>query len=239
MGAFSENVVNQQFKKVYEELEKSNRIKGKSDIAKNLDTYNHVINSILKGDRNITVDQISKLCNLYGVSSNYLFGLSDDMYLMSHPANKNLSAIPGGEMSVIGRNNIRLVPNLARAGAALGLDNRENMDDFPRFSVPGMSGDLWAFKIDGDSMLPTITNGDIVVCERLEPNEPIRDNQVYVVVSDVVVAKRVQQVKEGNQVASLRLISDNSDVYKPYELGLEEIRYLLRVKCRLTNHAIA
>jgi plasmid maintenance system antidote protein VapI len=239
MGSFSENIVNQQFKKVYEELEKTNRIKGKSDIAKNLDTYNHVINSILKGDRNITVDQIVKLCNLYGINSNFLFGLSDDMYLLSHPANEHLSTVQGSEMSIVGRNNIRLVPNLARAGDALGLNNRENLEDFPRFSVPGMSGDLWAFKIDGDSMLPTITNGDIVVCERLEPSEPIRDNQVYVVVSDVVVAKRVQQIKEGNRIASLRLISDNSDVYKPYELDLEEIRYLLRVKCRLTNHAIA
>lgn len=239
MGSFSENIVNQQFKKVYEELEKTNRIKGKSDIAKNLDTYNHVINSILKGDRNITVDQISKLCNLYGINSNFLFGLGDEMYLMSHPANEHLSSVQSKEMSIVGRNNIRLVPNLARAGDALGQESKEKLEDFPRFSVPGMSGDLWAFKIDGDSMLPTITNGDIVVCERLEPKEPIRDNQVYVVVSDVVVAKRVQQVKDGNRISSLRLISDNSDVYKPYEMDLEEIRYLLRVKCRLTNHAIA
>ncbi|MEZ5055858.1 MAG: LexA family transcriptional regulator [Saprospiraceae bacterium] len=239
MGAFSENIVNQQFKKVFDELENSNRIKGKSDIAKKLGTYNHVINSILKGDRNITVDQLSQLCHLYGVNSNFLFGLSDDMFLMSHPANQNLKTVQGTELSIVGRSNIKLVPNLARAGDALGLDNKENVDDFPRFSVPGMSGDLWAFRIDGDSMLPTITNGDIVVCEKLESSEPIRDNQVYVIVSDVVVAKRVQQIKDGNQISSLRLISDNSDVYKPYEIDLHEIRHLLRVKCRLTNHAIA
>ena len=86
-------------------------------------------------------------------------------------------------------------------------------------------------------MEPTITNGDIVVCEELERGEPIRDNQVYVVVSDVVVAKRIQQIKDGSQVRTLRLISDN-DFYKPYEVSPDEIQKVLRVKCRLTSHAI-
>jgi phage repressor protein C with HTH and peptisase S24 domain len=84
-------------------------------------------------------------------------------------------------------------------------------------------------------MYPTITNGDVVVCEPLERGDPLRDNNVYVVVTDVVVAKRVQQLKEGNQI---RLISDNGNVYKPYEVDLEDIRQVLRVKCRLTTYAI-
>ena len=71
-----------------------------------------------------------------------------------------------------------------------------------------------------------------------ERGEPLRDNQVYVIVTDVVVAKRIQQVKEGSTVQHLRLISDNGAVYKPYDVGLDEIRQILKVKCRLTSHAI-
>ena len=239
MADFSESIVNQRFKMVYEELDRTNRIKGKSDIAKKLDTYNHVVNSILKGQRNVTVEQLTKLFNFYGVNANFMFGLSEEMFLRNHPANNDLETRQVSEISLYGRNNIKLVPNLARAGDALNPDNRETVDEFPRFSVPGMDGDLWAFEISGDSMLPTVTNGDMVICEKLERNEPLRDNQVYVIVSDVVVAKRVQQIKSGNNVAGLRLISDNSDVYKPYELDIEEIRYILRVKSRLTNHSIA
>ena len=239
MANFSESIVNQRFKLVYEELDRTNRIKGKSDIAKKLDTYNHVVNSILKGQRNVTVEQLTKLFNHYGVNANFMFGLSEEMFLRNHPANNDLETRPVSEISLYGRNNIKLVPNLARAGDALNPDNRESVDEFPRFSVPGMDGDLWAFEISGDSMLPTVTNGDLVICEKLERNEPLRDNQVYVIVSDVVVAKRVQQIKAGNNTSALRLISDNSDVYKPYELGIEEIRYILRVKSRVTNHSIA
>ncbi len=239
MADFSESVVNQRFKSVFEELDRTNRIKGKSDIAKRLDTYNHVINSILKGQRNITVEQLTKLFHTFGLNANYMFGLSEEMFLMNHPANSDVSVRDISEVHMFGRNNIKFVPNLARAGEALDPGQRENADEFPRFSVPGMDGDLWAFQISGDSMLPTITNGDKVICEKLERGEPLRDNQVYVIVSDVVVAKRVQQIRQGNTVSQLRLISDNSDVYKPYELDINEIRYVLRVKCRLTDHAIA
>ena len=60
------------------------------------------------------------------------------------------------------------------------------------------------------------------------------------VVTDVVVAKRVQQIKgEAGAANQLRLISDNGQVYKPYEVDLESIRQILRVKCRLTSYAIS
>lgn len=239
MADFSESIVNQRFKLVFEELDKTNRIKGKSDIAKHLDTYNHVVNSILKGQRNVTVEQLTKLFQIYGINANFMFGLSEEMFLMNHPANSDLETRRVSEISLYGRNNIKFVPNLARAGDALNPENRESVDEFPRFSVPGMDGDLWAFEISGDSMLPTVTNGDMVICEKLERGEPLRDNQVYVIVSDVVVAKRVQQIRSDNNINSLRLISDNSDVYKPYELDINEIRHILRVKSRMTNHSIA
>ena len=90
-------------------------------------------------------------------------------------------------------------------------------------------------------MYPTITNGDIVVCEALERNDPMRDNNVYVVVTDVVVAKRIQQIRtDGSNIPDqLRLISDNNAVYKPYEVDLQDIRQILKVKCRLTSYAIS
>lgn len=234
MGEFSDSIVNQRFRMVFDQLEKSNRIKGKSDIASKLGTYNHVVNSILKGDRNITVEQLHKLFDIYGVSADYLFGLSDTMFF------NNTSELPTrslSERNFVARQNIVLVSDRAVAGYATSTDTPQYMADFPRFSIPGLEGKLVAFEISGDSMMPTITNGDVVVCEPLERGEPIRDNQVYVVVTDVVVAKRIQQVKSNNNIRELRLISDN-DRYQPYTVTPEEVNQILRVKCRLTSHAI-
>ena len=236
MGEFADSIVNQRFKIVYNELEKSNKIKGKSDIASKLGTYNHVINSILKGDRNITVEQLHKLFELYGVSANFVFGFTDDVFLPGYEA---VLSRPKAErqFGLNGRQNIVLLPNRALAGYATAADTPQYLTDFPRFSIPNMEGNLMAFEISGNSMEPTIKNGDIVVCEELERGEPIRDNQVYVVVTDVVVAKRIQQVKDASKVHALRLISDN-EFYKPYEESLEDVNKILRVKCRLTSHAI-
>lgn len=235
MADFSDNIVNQRFREVFSVLEDHNLIKGKSDIAKQLGTYNHVINSILKGQRNITVDQLNKLFDIYQINANYLFGNSDEMFLSGNVPN----AIPTHslrERSIGGRMNITLVPARAMAGYAMEHQESDFLQNLQKFSIPGMTGDLLAFEISGDSMMPTITSGDIVVCEPVERGEPLRDNHVYVIVSDVVVAKRIQQVKDANQ---LRLISDNGAVYKPYEIEMEEVRQILKVKCRLTNYAIA
>lgn len=238
MADFYDNVVNQRFRIVYQELEKLNLIKGKSDIAKKLGTYNHVINSILKGQRNITVDQLHKLFECYGLDANFLFGLADDLFL-NPPVDGEIPARRLEERRAGGRGNITLVPDRALAGYALEHQDREFMDALQKFSIPELEGNLVAFEISGDSMMPTITNGDIVVCEPIERGTTLRDNHVYVIVTDVVVAKRIQQLREENEVAGLRLISDNGAVYKPYDIELEDIRQILKVKCRLTTHAIA
>jgi hypothetical protein len=234
MGEFSESIVNKRFRIVFEELEKSNKIKGKSDIASKLGTYNHVINSILKGERNITVEQLHKLFDIYAISANFMFGSSDDMYLAGYG---DMMSRPKSDRLNTGRQNITLVPDRALAGYAMATNTPQYLAEFPKFSLPGFDGNLIAFEISGDSMMPTITNGDIVVCEPLERGEPIRDNQVYVVVTDVVVAKRIQQVKAGPTVKELRLLSDN-ERYQPYTVSPEEVNQLLRVKCRLTSHSI-
>lgn len=238
MSDFSNNIINQRFRKVYLELEKHNLIKGKSDIAKKLGTYNHVINSILKGQRNITVDQLHRLFESYKIDANFLFGMTDELFLEG-VRDGEIPALSMNDRQKGGRENIMLVPERALAGYAMEHQDSNFMDTLQKFSIPHLEGELIAFEINGDSMMPTITNGDIVVCEPIERGTTLRDNHVYVIVTDVVVAKRIQQLRNENEVTALRLISDNGAVYKPYEVELEEVRQILKVKCRLTTHAIA
>lgn len=244
MSKFSDSIVNQRFIHVYNLLEKQGLIRGKSDLAKHLSTYNHVINSILQGKRNLTVEQISLLCNHYHIDANYLFGRDVVPFIANGNGNKEV--LTSGKNSIVlsGRENIRLVPQSALAGYALDFQSPAYFQELPSFSIPGMNGELLAFPVSGDSMLPTITSGDLVICEALErPLDGsfpiIRDNEVYVIVSDVVVVKRIQQIKTDGIVTELRLISDNTSVYQPYQLELEEIKQVLRVKRRLTDHAIS
>ena len=227
MALFSDSTVNQQFKMVYAYLESNRLIKGKSDIAKQLGTYNHVINSILKGERNITIEQLNKLVELHHINANFMFGNSEHM----------LDQVKSIDMTKPDRQNIMLVRQRAMAGYATAAQDPEYKDQLPRFSMPGMEGDLVAFEISGDSMQPTITNGDIVICEPVERGEPLRESNVYIVVTDTVVAKRIHQIKQNGEVAQLELISDNP-VYRPYRVDVPEVQQILRVKSRVTNHGI-
>ncbi len=240
MADFSNNIVNQRFRQVYVELEKNKVIKGKSDIADKLKTYNHVINSILKAKRNITVDQLSKLFDHYNINSNFMFGLSDEMFREGGLRLEGMETRYKDEREFGRMANISIVDKKVRAGDALDFGNPAFVSELPKFSLPNVSGEnLFAFEVDGESMMPTLTHGDWVVCEYLERNTPIYDNHVYVIATDSFVTKRVQQIKHGQTLKEIRLISDNHQVYQPYQVPVEEVRQLLKVKCRLTSHAIS
>ncbi len=232
-----EKIVNQKFGLVFDRLKKEGKVKSKSDIAAKLGTYNHVINSVLKGERGLTVDQINKLVEIFGLNANFLFGASVQMFGEESSLSPTIALL---EKQFEGRNNITLVPYKASAGYAMAGGSQEYMQEFQKFSVPGMDGQLIAFEISGDSMLPHITNGDIVICEALERNEMPRDNGVYVVVTDNVVTKRIRRVKDRNSgdLIGFELISDNN-VYHPYSVELDEIRQILKVKARLTAYGLA
>lgn len=237
MSDFSELIVNQRFKLVHDTLERAGLIKSKSDLASKLGTYNHIIHNILNGKRSITVEQLNKLCEVFEVDANYMFGLNENMF-GDGETQKNLKAHQFSDSSNHSRQNIILVPYKAQAGYALSPGSSEFLTGMQKFSLPGMDGSLIAFEVKGDSMMPSIAHGDLVVCESLENDEPIRENNMYVVVTDTVVVKRIQLVKEGRKTKAFRLVSDNEIAYKPYLVDTSEIRQVLRVKCRITRYAI-
>jgi hypothetical protein len=120
MSNFIDNIVNQRFRLVYDALKEQGKIKSKSDIAAQLGTYNHVINSILKGKRNITLDQMNKLIEVYGINANFLFGGSQQML----DGEENVT-IPLAEKIFEGQKNISLVNAQAMAGNSLGAQRSD------------------------------------------------------------------------------------------------------------------
>lgn len=232
MSKFNNHIVNQRFKIVYKYLIEEKKIKNKSELAEKLDTYNHIINAILKGERNLTVDQSLTLCELYQIDANFLFGLTNKMLLLEDFKIGDIQDMD------FGMSKITLIHDKVRAGYAISHQNPSFYKELPQFSVPYIQGSqLVAFEIDGNSMNPTLTQGDIVICEPLDNNSKIYDNHLYIVVTDVLVAKRIQQIKTDGILTTFRLLSDNP-TYQPYHVGIDEITKILKVKCRLTSHGI-
>ena len=123
------------------------------------------------------------------------------------------------------RNVIRFVPVKAAAGYMTGYADSEFIDELNTFTLPMLAGGHYrAFEIIGDSMLPT-PSGSIIVCEKVENLDDIKNNQAYIVVSrnEGIVYKRVE--KNNRNKSKLTLVSDNPQ-FQPYQVNTEDVAEL-------------
>ena len=154
-----------------------------------------------------------------------IFKLSlDDLLLkdLSNTGNSFLAKRRQQKMMTAERNLIHFVPVKAAAGYLAGYADSEFIDELNTFTLPMLSGGNYrAFEIIGDSMMPT-PSGSIIVGEKVDNTEDIKNDQAYIVVSrnEGIVYKRV--VKSNRAKNKLTLVSDNPQ-YQPYQVNAEDI----------------
>lgn len=120
------------------------------------------------------------------------------------------------------RNLIHFVPVKAAAGYLAGYADEEFIDELNTFTLPMLSGGTYrAFEIIGDSMMPT-PSGSVIVGEKIENLENVRNNTAYIVVSknEGIVYKRV--IKNNKNKNKLTLVSDNP-AFQPYQVHTVDI----------------
>jgi DNA-binding XRE family transcriptional regulator len=112
-----------------------------------------------------------------------------------------------------GNDNICLVNTRAAAGyASGGFMEPEFLRDLPAFSLPDRAfknGTFRAFQVAGESMQPTLYEGDWVICRYLEQwDRDIRDTFVHVVVTTErpLVKRLLNRLHDRGQVS---ILSDN------------------------------
>jgi SOS-response transcriptional repressor LexA len=154
-----------------------------------------------------------------------MFKLTLDELLLKDLSNSSGSYIAKRrqqKMMSADRNLIHFVPVKAAAGYLASYADTEFIDELNTFTLPMLSGGNYrAFEIIGDSMLPT-PSGSIIVGEKIEGPNDIKNNQAYIVVSknEGIVYKRVE--KNNRSKNKLMLISDNPQ-FQPYQVNAEDI----------------
>lgn len=95
----------------------------------------------------------------------------------------------------------------------------------------GHDGKLRVIHFDGDSMLPTIQNGDVGIVLTGESGNEFQSGRIYVLWDGRgLVVKRLEAVISSRP--RLRVISDNKDVYTAYEIDAEDAHVVGRVLWR-------
>ncbi|MES2850071.1 MAG: S24 family peptidase, partial [Bacteroidota bacterium] len=140
------------------------------------------------------------------------------------------------KMMTVERNVIHFVPVKAAAGYLAGYADSEFIDELNTFTLPMLSGGNYrAFEIIGDSMMPT-PSGSIIVGEKVDDKEEVKNNQAYIVVSrnEGIVYKRI--VKSNKAKNKFTLVSDNPQ-YQPYQVNAEDVVELWHAQMVLSKVA--
>ncbi|RYZ25920.1 MAG: S24 family peptidase, partial [Chitinophagaceae bacterium] len=125
-------------------------------------------------------------------------------------------------------------------GYLWGYQHPDFMDALDQYSLPpGVNpiGAVWRyFEIDGDSMEPTLSPGDVVLATMV-PHEDWNDIKnfcVYVILtSDQLMIKRLYKKSATNWV----MISDNEEVAPQKLLPVEEVKQLWLMRRHIRSKA--
>ena len=230
------SVVTQRFINCHNKLKKDLRIRSSRQFAIALDYLPQSLSEILKNRRDVTIELLRKAIEVYKINPVFLFTGEGPMF-MKEEDHKNFRVLT---IVTDSKNDERIVhvPIPAQAGYASESNDPTFIQDLPVYTLPDYKykvGTHRSFDVAGDSMEPTLFEGDKVICSYLEPTlweNSIKDSYVYVVVTkgDVLVKRVHNKIKEDK---SLLLISDNN-YYEPYVVKITEIKEIWYVRAKIS-----
>lgn len=232
----STSIVTQRFIKCHNQLKEEGTVRSSRQFALSLDYLPQSLSEILKGRRDVTIELLRKAVEKYKINPVYIYTGEGAMFMSEevHKSFRLLTIVTNSQED----ERIVHVPVPAQAGYAGEMTDPTFIQDLPTFTLPDYKykvGTHRSFDVAGDSMEPTLFEGDKVVCSYLEPTlweNSIKDNYVYVIVTrgDVVVKRIMNRLKEERY---LELHSDNG-FYEPYTVNIGDIREIWYVRAKIS-----
>jgi repressor LexA len=149
--------------------------------------------------------KLDQLSQFFGVSIDYLLGKSDVKNIKS----KNLHS-----------RGIR-IPVLGRVVAGIPIEAVEEILDYEEITPElAATGEFFALQVRGDSMLPKLEEGDVVIVKK-QADVETGDIAIVLVNGDEATIKQVKKVDGG-----IMLYGFNPDVYEPHFYSNQQIQEL-------------
>jgi hypothetical protein len=230
------SIVTQRFINCHNKLRKEQRVKSSRQFAMQLEYLPQSLSEILKNRRDVTIELIRKAVEIYKMNPVYLFSGEGPLF-MKEDDHKNFKVLT---IVTDSQNDERIVhvPIPAQAGYASESSDPTFVQELPTYTLPDYKykvGTHRSFDVSGDSMEPTLFEGDKVVCSYLEPTlweNSLKDSYVYVFVTkgDVLVKRVNNKIRDEKCVT---LISDNA-YYEPYDVKITEVVEIWYVRAKIS-----
>lgn len=187
-----------------------------SDLEKTLNVANGYVNSISKS---IGIDKIGIILEKYpNLSLEWLLTGKGEMLK---------DKIPDKQKEDITYTTLPLIPIDAIAGVPAGDFSGVRFEDCEQYRIPDFEskGAEFLIRVNGSSMYPKYSNGDILACKKIDQILFIQWGKVYVVDSSQgSLVKRLFEDKENKD--NLICVSDNKENYPPFSIPKSDIRSL-------------
>ena len=230
------SIVTQRFIECHNKLKADQRIRSSRQFALSLDYLPQSLSEILKKRRDVTIELLRKAIETYKINPVYIFTGNGPMFMQEEMREefRVLTIVTDSQND----EQILHVPMPAQVGYASDLGNPSFIQNLPSYSLPDYKykvGTHRSFDVAGDSMEPTLFEGDKVICSYLEPSlweTAVKKNYVYVVVTKAeVLVKRLDEYSKEEK--TLQLFSDNT-YYEPFTVALGNIREIWYVRAKIS-----
>lgn len=159
-----------------------------------------VLNRIELGKRPLRDDEAVALADFFHVTTDYLL--------------KGVTAQPRDKKGV-------RIPVLGRVVAGIPIEAVEEILDYEEITPElAATGEFFALQVKGDSMLPKLEEGDIVIVKK-QADVETGDIAIVLVNGDEATIKQVKKVTGG-----IMLYGFNPDVYEPHFYSNQQIEEL-------------
>lgn len=175
--------------------------KSRNDICHDLGIAYTTLTDWIKGNSYPRIDKIELMANYFGIEkSNLVERRNDDVSTVS----KGIS-----------------VPILNTVVAGMPIDAYEDILGYEEISRElASTGDFFALKVKGDSMLPVLQENDIIIV-RQQSDVESGDIAIVLINGDTATVKKVMKQDSG-----ITLIAFNPAVYEPHFYSNEDIESL-------------
>lgn len=172
---------------------------------------------IENGQNSITTEHLLTLSKLYSVPTDRILKGSHNAVTMS-----------------LKNGFIPLINVSAQAGFIEKRKDEEWLGALEMYRIPGFDShkDQKLFEVEGDSMMPTLMHGDIIIAKHLDDLTAIVDGSIIVVITPKsVITKRIKKDLNNNSI----ILSSDNPKYNSITYSLKNVTEILIVQGKVTR----
>ena len=179
------NNVTKRFLDCFNELKANGQVKSDRQFCLSLGYKPQSWTKVVKGERSVTLELVRKSTIIYKFNTAYIFTGVGEKFLKEESLNILSIAVDEEE-----KERILHVPVSAKAGYQDQFNDDVYLENLISYTLPGdhfRMGTYRSFEIEGDSMEPSLSQGEVLVCSYVDDPSlwqfNLKDGYVYVVVT--------------------------------------------------------